>query len=339
MLTKDILRADYLRCYNPNSHFETKNIDSLASKGTFFSRYYSSSPSSGMAASCTFSGLDSYQLDRKTFKEVDQFTQSKTLFNILEENGVQTHVLWSSEFKHLAYAHSKVFDSKTLIHYAPRGGSLEVTPQKHAFSKLSNKKSAKSYDLADYFFNYLKDLDSKTKGPWFVWCHCPHVFKPFESYGSDIGYFDDFVGRVSKELDSDIILSGDHGHNLGEKGRIVYGFDVFEGSIHIPLITPDYFGRKRIDYPVGQSQLKDIILSRELDKREFIYSDTQYYEQSNRKLMIMKDSYKYIYNKIDGSEELYDLASDPRENINLLVSDWPDFDRNSSYRLDEIIFY
>lgn len=26
-LTKDILRSDYLRCYNPNSHFNTKNID------------------------------------------------------------------------------------------------------------------------------------------------------------------------------------------------------------------------------------------------------------------------------------------------------------------------
>tara|TARA_B100001250_G_C19808420_1_gene794565 strand:+ start:728 stop:1975 length:1248 start_codon:yes stop_codon:yes gene_type:complete len=337
LLTKDILRSDYLRCYNPNSLFNTKHIDALASKGTLFSRYYCSSPSSGMAASCSFSGLNAYELDRKTFKEVDDFTQSKTLFNILEENGVKTHVLWSSEFEHLAYSHSKVFDSNTLIHYAPLGGSLDVTPQKHAFP--TEQQISEKYDLADYFLNYLKDLDSRETSPWFVWCHCPHVFEPFDSYGSDIGHFDDFVGRVSKEINSEIILSGDHGHNICEKGRIVYGFDVYESSIHIPLITPHYFGKQMVDFPVSQSQLNDIILYKELEKRTFIYSDTQYYEQPDRKLMIMKDDYKYIYNKIDNSEELYDLNFDANENVNLLVKFWPDYDRNSSYRLDEVVFY
>ena len=193
LLTKDILRSDYLRCYNSNSLFNTKNIDALASKGTLFSRYYCSSPSSGMAATCAFSGLNAYELDRKTFKEVDDFTQSKTLFNILEESGVKTHVLWSSEFEHLAYSHSKVFDSNTLIHYAPLGGSLDVTPQKHAFP--TEQQLSEKYDLADYFLNYLKNLDSRETNPWFVWCHCPHVFEPFDSYGSDIGHFDDFVGQ------------------------------------------------------------------------------------------------------------------------------------------------
>ena len=55
--------------------------------------------------------------------------------------------------------------------------------------------------------------------------------------------------------------------------------------------------------------------------------------------MIMKDDYKYIYNKKDNSEELYDLNFDANENVNLLVKLWPDYDRNSSYKLDEVVFY
>jgi len=112
LLTKDVLRADYLSAYNINSSFVTKNIDSLAKKGTLFKNYFSSAPSSGMATTCTFSGLNAYQLDRKTFGSVGQFSQGKTLFNILEENGINTYVLWSEEFKFLSYLHSKVFDER-----------------------------------------------------------------------------------------------------------------------------------------------------------------------------------------------------------------------------------
>ena len=90
LLTKDVLRRDYLSCYNPNSHFQTKNIDELAKKGTLFSKYYCSSPSSGMATTCTFSGLHAHQLERSTFMEVKQFKQKKTLFDALEEKQIST---------------------------------------------------------------------------------------------------------------------------------------------------------------------------------------------------------------------------------------------------------
>ena len=40
LVTKDVLRRDYLRCYNPNSIFNTKNIDKLAKEGFLFERTY-----------------------------------------------------------------------------------------------------------------------------------------------------------------------------------------------------------------------------------------------------------------------------------------------------------
>ncbi len=339
-ISKDVLRRDYIRIYNPNSTFQTPNIDKLAKSGTLFENYYCSSPSSGMAATCFASGLSAYQLDRKTFQEVEDFSQTLTLFNELESEGIETHVIWSKEFEHLAYAHSKVFDKSTKNHYAPSGGSKSVRPQKHAFDKiesLDNKNQ--EYDLADYFYKYIKNIQERSANPWFIWCHCPHVFLPYQSYGADIEHFDNFIGRLSDNIDADIIISADHGHFNCEKGKLVYGFDVYDPASRIPLITPNYFGENNIKYPVEQSQLKEIILTRKLSKREFIYCDTAYYAQPHRVLMIRKDNYKYIYNKEDKSEELYDLDFDPNENINLLVDKWPCFDRQSYYDLDEVVFY
>ena len=339
-LSKDVLRRDYIRHYNSKSNFETPNIDKLANEGTVFENYYCSSPSSGMAATCFASGLSAHELDRKTFREVDQFNQVKTIFNEFTNRNYQTYVLWTKEFEHLAYVHSKVFDSSTINHYAPRGGSREITPQKHAFDKVSgNNSSYEEYNLAEYFYEYIKKIENNSDKPWFLWCHCPHVFLPFKSYGSDIQHFDNFVGKIADNIAAEIILSADHGHFNCEKGKLVYGHDVYDPVSRIPLITPNYFGKKIIKHPVEQSQLKDIILDESLEQKEFVYCDTRYYEQPDRVIMIRKDNYKYIYNKIDDSEELYDLDFDASENVNLLVDKWPCFDRRASYSLDEIVYY
>ena len=69
--------------------------------------------------------------------------------------------------------------------------------------------------------------------------------------GSDIHLFDWLVGQINDKIDADLIISADHGHLKGEKGLIVYGFELYEGAVHIPLITPNYFGKKTIDFPVG----------------------------------------------------------------------------------------
>jgi len=334
LLTKDILRSDYLGCYSDKAVFPTPNIDSLAKNGTIFHQHITSAPSSGMAATCMFAGLSAHELERKSFKHVEQFRQCETLFNILEKERIETHVLWSHEFEHLAYVYSRIFDPATNIHFAPAGGAAEPEPQKAAF-----KSSGEKYDLADYFVNHIKNIAEANAGYWFVWCHCPHIFQPRDCYGADIDLFDELVGRLNAEIDADLIVTGDHAHMKGEKGKVAYGFDVYEPAIKLPLIMPDWFGIKEIDYPTESSQLKDIIIFKHLEQREFVYSDTKYYEQPDRRTTIRKGDYKLIYNKSTKSEELYDLDFDPHENINLLILDWPDFDRNTKFRLEHIIHY
>ena len=215
-----------------------------------------------------------------------------------------------------------------------------MNPQAHAFSKVRKEQSSfEEYDLREYFLNFFRKIRDSVDTPWFIWCHAPHVFSPRENYGSDIDIFDDFVGQIVNEFDIDLIVSADHGHSRAEHGRITYGFHLNEGAINLPLITPNYFSKSKIDSPLGQTQIKNLIMNREVVFKEFIYSDTQYYEQPDRKLMILKDNFKYIYDKFNRSEELYDLSFDKNENINLLIKAFPDPERGNYYNLSEIINY
>ena len=55
--------------------------------------------------------------------------------------------------------------------------------------------------------------------------------------------------------------------------------------------------------------------------------------------MIRYNDYKYIYNKRNKSEELYDLFHDPGENVNLLLEDVFNKNRDKNYFLEEVYYY
>ncbi|MCK4695347.1 MAG: hypothetical protein KAT74_06280, partial [Candidatus Cloacimonetes bacterium] len=187
----------------------------------------------------------------------------------------------------------------------------------------------------------LKTVDSLLENDkLFIWIHLPHVLKECTGYGTDIDLFDIFIGEIRKRFnDNSIYITADHGHMNIEKGIPVYGFHVYEGAIKIPLITPKINGKDKVRYPTSNIQLKDIILNNQLEKKKFIYSDSQYYLQENRKLAIIKDNYKYIYNKNNRTEELYDIDFDPNENVNLLIDKFYDRNRLKYYNMEEIYYY
>jgi hypothetical protein len=337
-ITKDVLRNDYLKVYNHNSYFNTPNISKLASVGTVFKRFYSSAPTTNLAVISMFTGKPIYKHGIKSIKNIVDYNFDQTLFSYLENNGVKTFTLWSKEFEKLTKGNTNVFHENTEVHYSPNYG-VEIAPQKFAFSERNNKDNLSKNNLLEYFFEYIKNIEKNGSSPWFLWCHCPHVIPPGKSYGSDIDYFDEFVGRIMENINTQIIISADHGHQNCEKGRIAYGYDVYEPSIHIPLITPNYFNAPTIDFPVDQSQLFNIISKQQLEKKDFIYSDTRFYKQNDRKLSIIRNNHKYIFNKSDASEELYDLIFDKNENVNLLIDNYPDLERGVSYPLNEVYFY
>ncbi len=333
LISKDVLRTDYLPTYG-NKYWETPNIDELAKEGTIFRKHYTAAPSSAMSYTCMFSGLFAHEIRRKKYSEVKPFNQVPTLFDILQEKDYSCNVIWDKSWYKLAYRFSKVYgNNSTIIHNLDIG--QKVGPHKIDNSKIKPNEAKESLN------RILQSVDSLLNNEkLFLWIHLPHVIKGRTGYGSDIDLLDELIGNIRNRFDDDsIYISADHGHLNVEKGIPVYGFHVYEGAIRIPLITPRIDDLKEVNFPTSNIQLKDIILKNNIEQLNYVYSDSQYYLQENRKLSIIKDNYKYIYNKRDNTEELYDLEFDPNENVNLLINKWYDRNRFKYYNLNEIYHY
>ena len=336
LITKDILRSDYLSCYGGGGYvWNTPNIDELAKKGTKFLRHYTSASSTAMVITSMFTGKYPFETDRKKYIEVKQFNDNDTLFDVFIKKGLKTFVIWPFEWNELAYKYSKVFHKDTEV--------INVKDFSQNIIRNSNMKIKTSNELANKTLaNIITSIDNilLNNEKIFIWIHLPHVIKGRTSYGSDIDLFDKLVGEIRKRFDDNsIYISADHGHMNIDKGIPVYGFHVYEVVIKIPLITPRIDKLKVVNFPTSNTQLKEIILNGKIERKEYIYSDTQYYLQENRKLAIIKDNYKYIYNKRTNTEELYDLDFDPNENVNLLIEKFYDRNRYGYYNLNEIYYY
>jgi hypothetical protein len=334
LITKDAFRKDYLPCYG-NKYWKTPNIDELALKGTIFNNHYTAGTSTAMAVTSMFTGKNCFELNRKKYKEVEEFNQGETLFSEFHEKGFKTYVIWPFEWKELAWKYSKVFPKKT-----------SVIPLKDISQDIIRNKKRKLIIDENKSFNALNSICNELNNiaqsfdNIFIWLHLPHVINGRTSYGSDIDLFDKLIGYLRDIFNDDsIYISADHGHMNLDKGIPVYGFHTYQGTMSIPLITPRINDQKSIEYPTSNIQLKEIILTGKIKKQKYIFSDTQYYAQENRKFAVIKKNYKYIFNKRDKTEELYDIEFDPNENVNLLIDRFYDRNRLAFYNLNEIYYY
>ncbi len=336
LLSKEILRPqDYLSCYG-SKLYKTINIDRLAEKGTVFKNYYTAAPSSSLGFTSMFSGLNPFETKRKVYKMVKKFTQCPTISDILNERGYEIHVIFGSKWYRTSHKRSRVFCSNTIYH------PLENIHQQIGthYNKGEKVRSIKDAKPLEIIYNEVKNIFDNTKKPIFIWLHCPHVFAGRTGYGSDIDLFDKLLGMLFEYFKYDeIYLTADHGHMNCDKGITIYGNHVYEGAIKIPLITPNHYGKKIVSDLISNTQLKNIILNNKYEVQEFIYSDSQYYLQENRKLMIRSGDFKYIYNKRNKSEELYDLKYDQNENANLLLESIYNRNRQKNYFLEEVYYY
>ena len=337
LFTKDAFPIDYLPCYgNQYWRGKTPNIDDLAKKGTLFTNFYTAAPSSAMAYLSMFTGKYPYEQDIKRYQILEKY-KGITLFDKASSMGFSCHVIWDKSWMPTSYLRSMCYGDNTEIH------ALDNLHQGVGFhynhsQTLIPSKIVENTTLT-MIENELKKItanDAKV----FLWFHLPHVINGRTGYGSDIDLHDIVLGIVRKYFDdSHIFISADHGNMNGHKGKLGYGFDVYESAIHIPLITPRKEEKEIYEGLVSNVDMEKLIFDDVIPKREVIYSDTAYYVQPDRKILIMKDNFRYIYNKADNTEELYDVAWDPDENFNLIADKVLDIDRGVHVFSRELYFY
>ncbi|MBO9607145.1 MAG: sulfatase-like hydrolase/transferase [Paenibacillaceae bacterium] len=168
----------------------------------------------------------------------------------------------------------------------------------------------------------------------------PEQFRTWRShYYANISLIDEGVGKILETLErkgildnTTIVFTSDHGDALGDHGTVYKGF-FYESMVKVPLIVrgPDVPASLRVGELVGTLDLipyffetcgveapsdlpgrsiRGLLDRSEEERRPYVFS-----ELDNR-AMVREERYKYIFYS-SGEKELYDLASDPHEMINL----------------------
>lgn len=337
LISKDILSIRYLPIYG-NKYWKTPNINELAAKGTVFFRHYTAAPSTAMAFTSMFTGKYPSQTNRANYTEVKEFDieGGTTLFDEMEKKGYRCHLIWSNNYVYMAERYSKCYGKNT-IHHNQLSFNQYVGPH---LPKGLNDIKRDDIIAEENYKALLKEIDTiNRKEPVFLWIHLPHVMKGRAGYGDDIDLLDRFVGDIRKRFGDYIFITADHGCNDGKDDKTGYGFDLYEASIHIPLITPRLDGQENVFTLTSNVDLMSMILKESIPKRDYILSDTAYYQQPHRKLAILLGNYKFVYEKATKRKRLYDVIEDPLENFDLNNEILYDIDRRRNVITKQVLFY
>lgn len=337
-LTKDALCKDYLPVYG-NKYWKgkTPNMDELAAKGTVYNNFFTAAPSSCMSYLSMFTRKYPYQQDIQTYVPLDKPYQGNTLFDEAYDLGFECHVIWDATWKQMAYGYTQCYGKHTTIHYL---SEIKQPVGSHYLHEGQLTRSKEKEDMALEKVRKEVEEIAKTDKKVFIWCHLPHVLNGRISYCDDIDLFDRYIGMYRSFFqDENIFLSADHGNMNGLKGKIGYGFDVYDKSIKIPFVSPRINDLSVCETQISNINVFELIFNRKIVESRISFSDSTYYAQPNRKLAVIFGKYRYIYNKISKTEELYDVEWDPYQQFNLFSDTVYDVDRKKTTPACEYYFY
>lgn len=336
LLTKDAQCKAYYPPYG-NQYWKGKmpNYEELANKGTIFNRFYTAAPSSNMSYLSMFSMKYPYEHEIKAYVGLPEDYKGDTLFNIFERKGYENHIIWDDTWDP-DVKYTRCYNTCKIhsIHDLRQGVGCHY---EHTEPLKRNEEIAEH--TLSKFREVVEEINSSDK-PVFLWCHLPHVLNGRTGYGDDMDLYDKYIGLFREYFEDDnIFISADHGNMNGVKGKVCYGFHVYESNICIPLITPRIEGLKECNKIVCNIDICKLLIDRVIPQRDIVISDSSYYAQPKRKTAFVSGRYVYIYNKFDGSEELYDIEWDPQQNFNLFSEMVYDPDRNTISLSCEYFFY
>lgn len=338
IISKDALCKDYLHFYGTRmAQQDTPNLDALVSQGTLFTNYYTAAPSTVMSFYSMATGKFAHETDFEMYERAHLHVPGETIFTKAKSLGYHScHVIWDSMWDVLPQYYDYFRDDVTIHSVHELRESVGVHKKSNGCLFSDNVKAQNTLARVE---ELLKSILFQEENA-FIWLHLPHVLSGRACYGADIELFDQYVGMVRKYIpDECIIITADHGNMNGLKGKLAYGFDVYDKVANIPLIVPRIDGQNVCEKTVSSVDLYSIVFEKTIPYREFIYCDSAYRAQKHRKLAIVYKNFKYIYNKRTDTEELYDLQYDPDENLSLISDDLFDVDRKIKIKIHEEYFY
>ena len=346
LITLDTTRADHLGCYGA-AGVKTPNLDALAASGVRFSNAYAPVPLTLPSHASIMTGQNPVATGVHNNGTYELAADRTTLAEVLKADGYATAAFVASFSVDSRFGLAQGFD-----HYDDN--YQEGSPFKAANAE---RRAEQVYGL---FSNW---MDANPAEPFFGWVHFfdPHIpYNPPSPYSEEfsgrpydgeIAYMDFVFGRVMAKLRDRgllgrtvVVVAGDHGEGLGDKGEWGHGVFLYDETLRVPLIMAaeghlpagavvaprvrlidlmptvlDLMGRPAPEGTQGVSLLPYIRKKERADLDTYIET---YYPRENfgwapLSGLIVKD-WKYIRAP---KEELYDLGRDPGERDNRIVGE------------------
>jgi len=218
-------------------------------------------------------------------------------------------------------------------------------------------------EVIDRALTWLRQNDTR---PFFAWVHLYDAHAPYappapypQTYDGEVAYVDAQVARLLAAIDRSttiVVIAGDHGESLGEHGELTHGLLLYEPTLHVPMIVaaPSLAPRtiraavSTVDLAPTVASLAGVPFTKLVDGRDLtadlragreprpapVYAETQYpatFGWSELASMRMASA-KFISAP---APELYDLARDPGEAVNVLTTERRAF-HDLAARLDQL---
>ena len=346
LVSIESLRADHLPVYG-YQRVRTPAIDALAADSVIFDRAYAHSPLTLPSNVSLLAGLLPFQSGVRDDAGFPVPAGVALLPQWLHRRGFKTGGVVSSCLLRSSTGLGAAFgffddgtgDAGTADEAAPcaRDGAKSLQVAEHWIESIGTSR----------FFLFLQiDEPAAATG-------APGGSKRLSPYDARVAYADGLVGQLVAFLKKRglytggvVILTADHGDGLGDHGEQGHGLFLYEQAIRTPLIVKlprrDGGGRhsdalvEQIDVAptvldlVGAprpSKIGGRTLRHVLDSPSAILPDRQLYAESfaprflfgwSEVTSLTTRRYRYINS---ARPELYDLAQDPKERVNLAASD------------------
>lgn len=342
LLVIDTLRADHLSVYGyPRETSPT--LDNLAKRGLLFENHFSTSSWSTSAVAGIFTGLYPAQHGCVDLRGLFLPLELETVAEPLKKAGYRTIGVSGNPLLSTKLGFSQgfdVFNEVCFDHVYWKSGEC-MTDQ--AFEDIGS--DAPEFLFMQYFDPHAPYVAPKPE--WLMFRDWEFSYNPGNAlkfitnrYDEMVRYSDRQIGRLLDTLDmrgwldnAVVIITADHGEELGERGRVSHGYTLYDEVTHVPLIIfgkgvpqgermhavtssidilPTILALGGVPYSLGQGRN---LLDLTSPPRKWVFMD------NISESAVRTTRWKLLVG-IGGWEALFDVQSDPRE-LNNVVDFYP----------------
>jgi arylsulfatase A-like enzyme/Flp pilus assembly protein TadD len=265
VVTFDTTRADRVGCYG-YARAETPTLDTLAREATLFEHAITPIPVTLPSHSTMMTGLNPYHHGVR-YNGIHVLPQRvTTLAERLREAGFKTGAIVSSFAVATRFGLNQGFETYD---------DLFADKPMEDLSTHLERRAAQAIDKAILWWA------SHASDRRFLWVHLYDPHYPYDPpfpysvsfadhpYDGEIAGADHELGRLFAELKKRadwestlVIVAGDHGEGLYDHGERWHGNQVYEGTLHVPLIVkvPGRNVARRVREPVGLADITPTVL-------------------------------------------------------------------------------